>query len=962
LNHFPGYKDVPDVGSKMRALLRHALEWSGKIPKTIVVLGNSDAVYDVGIELAQRLHYPLELRYASLPSDIDEVIWPYGITAVKTWLHPSMYAVRSAAALFTCNESVDDRGFGATCSAIENGVLERCKRDDALRYLPSDIAACFQAFREGSILFSTAVTQLALLSSAAGAAVSVAADFSLDDSLRVASECWKSILSGSYMACGNKLPPLFALPHQLPGDLALDVKTSVSSSVWNAVETLKRCSSGDPNEREFIAIESSACYHRFIAPRLHRECLPNFLAELVSLSRPEYCRPHAHCRISACGRPLFRCIDTVYGGWLLSPNPKYCDPLRVFTLEEAKHIPFIAYWISPVWYGDEFKRKVASVACGRLPSYDINQQAAKSNLPKPPRNIYYHTFRDVDDVRVLKSLREDASLFFHETFGASLDDLMVDMHYLPQVLYSTLHVHFRKPKRFPSTERPCRFKLCDVIDKIGDAPMETWKFMYCARFNSFHGIWQLITESVVPIEVLNFGPCMANRVPVFLVGVDCNSANVADVKSIIVASEADGYIPSDMFCDDLPAAPDATNAKFASDDNNVPELSLINLCSVPAGVAVDWMYIFESPDCYSGIRSFYRSQRLPVFLCNIISGANCEQELRYSLEGVPLYCTIPNSDGSGWFLCLNAKYHPPTISMSLVGEAVRDVNFVAWWIHPTWWPNVAKLKSTGDIRHNISTWNTVENVKPSSVGTAHLDNYLYCIRDCKSPNILENLLSASTEYFRTIGIPSLAAFEVLDSHYPPSHKYATLHVHFRSRRSFDKNQYTMRFPVQSVIQQLRENPDALSNGKIRYFYPHHSGRAVWSAAIAGFVTANLIEYGARTPSTYAHHYFVTANAHDEFTPCENKIEEESKDTAALKCDGIQLIFSGDATTPLLEPSGGEKFSQLPLAISADDLVVTNRVGGKDGMLTDKTNHVIYKPIFDFMKSTEPEFYKKVSAL
>jgi hypothetical protein len=77
-----------------------------------------------------------------------------------------------------------------------------------------------------------------------------------------------------------------------------------------------------------------------------------------------------------------------------------------------------------------------------FPSYDIVFEVEPSLVMKA-MDGYWHTFRDLQNVSTLSTLEEEAQLFF-TSLGLSRNEMIVDLHYLLQLRYTTLHVQKRK--------------------------------------------------------------------------------------------------------------------------------------------------------------------------------------------------------------------------------------------------------------------------------------------------------------------------------------------------------------------------------------------------------------------------------------------------------------------------------------------------------------------------------------
>lgn len=501
-----------------------------------------------------------------------------------------------------------------------------------------------------------------------------------------------------------------------------------------------------------------------------------------------------------------------------------------------------------MWYTSAFKESAVRAAAIALTAYDIDRQASASDLFKP--SPYYHTLRDVKDatVTVFQALHAGAAAFFADSLGVQLDELVEDMHYLPQVRFSTLHVHYRRPKVFSSSDMSSRHRLLDVVQGLGSgAPQTTVVFMYVCRFNSFHAMWQLMCEGSIPCERLDFGPCAANRAPVFVVGGDARASPLV----LATASDCGGLVSSDLLCADSTASLSISVAD---------PLSELAFAAAPRSVTALWRlgsdpdhhtacYVFETKNAYMlGLREMYASEPLPAFLAAIITGS-CAQELRASVEGTKLFAAVPNDDGSGWLICPNVKYHVPTVPIS--NEALReDLNFVAWWIARSWWPQVAAAVAacTSPIV-SMESWDAGSNITPSTIMKPVGEPYLHTIRDCTSSAPLVSLLCAAESFFLRFGV-RLCDLKLIDSHYPPLPRYGTLHVHFRTRRSFNDVVYVR---IQSVVKCLETAPFCLTDGSIRFMYPHHTGRAVFRAFELGLVSIRYLNYGSRSPTALPFH-------------------------------------------------------------------------------------------------------------
>jgi hypothetical protein len=291
----------------------------------------------------------------------------------------------------------------------------------------------------------------------------------------------------------------------------------------------------------------------------------------------------------------------------------------------------------------------------------------------------------------------------------------------------------------------------------------------------------------------------------------------------------------------------------------------------------------ESHTSFFLFENLYTSTRSSFY--NLISGSGY-QEYRKTETGQPLYHCIENYDGSGWFLCLNIKYHPPH---QLIDHQslLNNANFIAWWIAPYWLPNiqqtVKRMNEMDEWTHTNLTsitsmsavnWSASDNIQPILNDSSHTQqiihtpptssstsiyynqkqnnsqNYFCTIRDCSDHRLYENLWTKSKKYFENLlnlkkrNISFENYFEVMDAHYPPALKYGTLHFHFRHQQTFSLSQFSMRFPLQKLIIFLRQrtsmddDDDGSDTSVVRsaskdpfrnylFYYPHHTGRVVY---------------------------------------------------------------------------------------------------------------------------------------
>jgi hypothetical protein len=367
------------------------------------------------------------------------------------------------------------------------------------------------------------------------------------------------------------------------------------------------------------------------------------------------------------------------------------------------------------------------------------------------------------------------------------------------------------------------------------------------HFNAYHGIWQLIMEGVLPAHIVDRGPCTASPVPWLIVGGHSNSGSSEDfsvnkrntMRQLADASvNADSVeLPAELMCEEHFSQ--EKGDAFANTQIRSPLLyekapGFEKLESSPH--ISQPMYLFESPLLYrTCLRDFYAQQLLPTFLAEIVTGV--KPPLRSSTDDTPLCAVIDNpEDGSGWFLCLNARYHHLSTPVSNA-ELAKQCFFIAWWVSPTWYHTLKSVVADDNsdaLPPPALTWTPTLSISPSCVSTQLLNtteqrDYLHTFRDLHSPQPLLNLNAGANVFFKQLGI-DMSSFEVVNCHYPPSLKYGTLHVHYRHVRTFSKEEAVSHYPVAKIIQHIREKgANSFTDGSVRFFYPHHTGRSVWLA-------------------------------------------------------------------------------------------------------------------------------------
>jgi len=911
VNAFPGYKDFPDVSRHVQRLLVQAVRW--RFPPRIVLLGPS-GVADTAVELARRLQCPVTVTSASTPRELvarcrnSGRAWPpFGVTSVRLPFRPAAYTVPVAGAAvvrLSAEELADDAAAGAAAAeALAAGVVHRCRLDPAeTASLPEPVAAAVGAIHGAGL---SLLDGLRLLTDVVQHELRIpAVDVRLAHPLQAAGDAWAALLRRQHwqddstgaptdtvvawecaVAYGAHTARLATASAGFRGSrktqLGLPDAGTASGIRPGSTSLLARRHSVSDNENEFWVVETQCAYEKWIRPALAREPLPHFLAELFAL--PVTLRPHERARLSTCGQRLWCCIDVpdghVNGGWLLTPNPKYLPP-RPVSVDQARQVPWIAYWIPPRYYGEELKDAMVAVAVTHLDTHDYAASVAASTVLKPHGAPYLHTIRDVTDARVLTALHEGAAEYFRTYLDLDVASMLEDAHYLPQLRFSTLHVHYRSrtSKTFHPLELPCRHALLDVVAALqveqpksdvgadagaGSEPLISSSMrhaainvgfrQYGARFNGFHGIWQLVSEFQVPAQVLDFGPSLGRRAPVLLVG--CHAERADPPAVLIAASLRGGSVQADLLCPEAPRQPAARRGLPPGWHMASPSAARGRRDSISSHAhdAVPG-FVFEAPDAYTRfIRTGYAAETLPAFLAAIFTGDpgdTWRKELRVNAEGVPLYAAVANDHGSGWFLCSNPKFLSPMAPPPTREMLAARCAFVAWWVAPCWFPGLAsRVAAAEPCVEGLHTWDRASNVANTAVrkpadGPGFC--YLHTIRDLTSPAVLLTLVAAAGSFFGRLGI-SLESLGVADAHYPPALKYSTLHIHFRTALDLAPGDEVMRYPIAGVADALRERPNCLADGTVRFWYPHHSGRSIAQLVADGALPAAALTFGTRRP-------------------------------------------------------------------------------------------------------------------
>lgn len=829
INHFPGYKDVPNMEDKLNDIALKCLNWV--YPRFLVLVG-PPGTKAVGVELANRFQLPLTYISVSFPSEVCEMEFRRGVYVIESSSIPSRYFqftnvskgvdLVQASTIFRFNHrKTDIPNLVEMC--LKKEFLYHCRMEPKLKSLPKSLRDVVLDFFDSRIDFAEFVHRFSVF---------------LDDEhghqrpffpilncpLGHAGDIWWNFVSE------HRKPDVWDdCCLRCNGEMSSEYGNPASDSTWTPEVSRGRCGSRSENENSFFVIESFDCYERYIRPRLELEPLPMFLADLVKLEH----KPDSRVRMSSEGTRLYHCIDVPDGsGWLLSPNPKYLNPLVNHSVADilTAGLTYVAYWVAPVWYTDEFKAKLISIECSKVDTFDFGVEPSTTTKPRD----YLHTFRDLVSLEPLKYLQEGARAFFSNVFDIKEGDLIADMHYLPQLKYSTLHVHFRSKKLFDQFELTNRYRLNSLLEER--VPISSYSFQYFGKFNSYHGIWQIISEFKIPVNLLKFGPTMMNWGPVLLLGTE----NACSLTDLVHATMKGGDFPPAMLC-----SLDSFRVQPEHFHTSIPE-NISSLTSQPD--ENDHFFALEAVDAYVGLREAYKATPLPKFLSDIFNGV-VSHELRCLSTGERLCHVIVNSDGSGWFISLNVKFHPPHVPLSR--QCLKEEsNFIAWWVSSVWLSNVVKMVENGAFRECYEFYDPIESVDMSNVSKP--EQYLHTIRDCQDPDIFINLLSGVSSFFATLGL-GLSEFDMCDTHYPPALKYSTLHVHFRRKFNFALDHQVMRFPVQKLIAALTTNRQLFCEGAIQFLYPHHTGRACHEAFLMGYLKCVVVPYGARTPTTMQRH-------------------------------------------------------------------------------------------------------------
>ena len=208
--------------------------------------------------------------------------------------------------------------------------------------------------------------------------------------------------------------------------------------------TLRRLASTEGSL--FLATECCDFYRRHMLPLYQAEPLPQFLADMISVTPIA-----AHdFRTFDDGSPTYALIDAPLGGWVLCPSPKQMDPNEPVPSKESvlSTLDYVAFWIAPSFWTESWKAEVRRLEAAG-PQGPWTARVDRSGVAKPddPPGSYMHTFRDVDSeekLATLEALWAGADAFFTRTFGIGCAALrLIEFHEPTELKYGSLHVHFR---------------------------------------------------------------------------------------------------------------------------------------------------------------------------------------------------------------------------------------------------------------------------------------------------------------------------------------------------------------------------------------------------------------------------------------------------------------------------------------------------------------------------------------